>query len=304
MSFWYAYNSTAQLFSFIIEIIIFIVKNVELYLLGNAKVWLHKTDFVTWFSIIIRRWTRNRGREKSALCITIDPWEKSIFRRKENANEKEESRIRTKSVSPSRFKDGGLGRPTPPTKGRRDTKRYTHLEYLVGRRVHAQPALQHRVPFQLQQTHVQTDDGRVGLGPEDHFHFAAVRDVVFGHRPVAVAVQLRVQKHLVALRLHGQKRYLVVRDARVISLLYQRITIYVLNNDNTDPISVHVFSLAYIIHVTRSQFTSSPQNRFIVFTCSVKKRKKKNKRRSFVFLISRLRSFEIIRTRMKNTIQL
>lgn len=94
-------------------------------------------------------------------------------------------------------------------------------------------------------SNVQADNGRIGPGPENHFHSAAVIDVVFGNCPIG-GVQLRVQKNLVTLRLDGQKWYLIVRNARV-SLLYERITIYVLNNDNINPINVRV--LFFICHM-------------------------------------------------------
>lgn len=249
-----------------------------------------------------------RTRKEWTWCYCCAKKKKIFFitsGRKENASEKRKVESGLKPVSPGAKTAGrdercdgrGLGRPAPKSRWNTSGVGHTHFEHLVGRRVHAQPAFQHRVAVQLQQSHVQADDGRVGLGPEDHFHFAVVRDVVFGHRPAVVVVQLRVQEHLVALRLDGQKRYLVVRDARVFSLLYQRITIYVLNNDNIDPISVHIFSLAYTLHgglrVVRKIVLSFSH----VFG---KKRRKRKKQYSFSILVSRQWSFGNFRKQMKN----
>lgn len=121
-----------------------------------------------------------------------------------------------------------------------NTTQHTHIEHLLGGRVHAQSALQHGVAVvDFQKSDVQADHRCVDLGPENHFHSAVVIHIVFGDRPVG-GVQFRVQEHLVALRLDGQKRrVLTVRVTRV-WLLYERITIYVLNNDNINPINVRV----------------------------------------------------------------
>jgi len=99
----------------------------------------------------------------------------------------------------------------------------TYLKHLVGRRFHAESALKLRVPVDFQKADVQAYDGRVGLGTEYDLHTAVVVDVVFGHGPVGF-VQIRVQEHLVALRLDRQKWYLAVRDAHV-RFLYEPITI-------------------------------------------------------------------------------
>lgn len=85
---------------------------------------------------------------------------------------------------------------------------------------------------------MQANYGGIGLGPENNLHSAAVIHVVFGDRSIG-GIQFRVQKNLVTLWLNGQKWYLIVRNTRV-SLLYERITIYVLNNDNINPINVRV----------------------------------------------------------------